>query len=266
LIFNGGGGVDEHSKWRKWAVSAFAHNTVVVDGMAQTRSMNWDDPFHDPNMVSQGSIDAHWQTNELFDFASGVYDEGYGPSHQKIASQRRDVLFLKPDIYVVADRLHPNDSLPHRFQARWQVLTTHSEIDKSTQSLVTEDPAVPNVAIVPLLVDHLQAIAISGQEEPEILGWNFHTGGGPELVPATTLLQTLIGSGPRLILTLIVPLRSGERMPIARVERGKDGVSATAIFTDGKRLLISCPGTLGIAALETLPNGKVIRSVRSGMK
>jgi len=36
LIFNGGGGSYENSKWRQWAVSAFSHNTVVVDDMAQT--------------------------------------------------------------------------------------------------------------------------------------------------------------------------------------------------------------------------------------
>ena len=59
LIFDGGGGSNEKSKWRQWAISSFAHNTVVVDDMAQNRPMNWSDPSHDPNMVSQGPIDAH---------------------------------------------------------------------------------------------------------------------------------------------------------------------------------------------------------------
>jgi hypothetical protein len=264
LIFNGGGGTYEKSKWRQWAISAFAHNTVVVDDMAQTRPMSLDDSLHDPNMVSQGPIDAHWQTNAVFDFASGVYAQGYGPEHRLIASQQRDVLFLKPNAYVVADRLHPNDSRPHRYQARWQILTTQSRIEPSTQILVTEDRGMANIAVVPLLVDSLRINSVSGQEVPEILGWNFHTGAGPELVPATTLLHTLTGSGPQLILTLLVPLRPGEANPIARVEPGRDGVSATAIFTDGRRLLISCPGSLGISARETLPNGKAGRSVTGG--
>ena len=79
--------------------------------------MNWSDPVHDPNMLSQGPIDAHWQTNAAFDFASSDYAQGYGPLRKLIASQRRDVLFLKPNIFVVADRMHPNDSATHQFQA-----------------------------------------------------------------------------------------------------------------------------------------------------
>jgi Heparinase II/III N-terminus/Heparinase II/III-like protein len=265
LIFNSGGGSYENSKWRQWAISAFAHNTLVVDEMAQTRIMSQTDPFHDPNMVSQGPIDADWRTNSLFDFASAIYADGYGPEHKKIASQRRDVLFLKPNIYVVADRVNSNDSLPHRFQARWQILTTKSRIDPSTQALVTEDLGKPNISVVPLLVDNLTVNSVSGQEVPEILGWDFRKDTVPPLVPATTLLQTLSGSGPHLILTMFVPLRPGESNPITKVEPGADGVSATAIFADGRRLLIACPGPLGISAQETLPNGKVGRSVKRGI-
>lgn len=264
LIFNGGGGSYENSKWRQWAISAFAHNTLVVDDMAQTRTMSQNDPYHDPNMVSQGPIDAHWQTNPVFDFASGVYADGYGPSHQKIASQRRDVLFLKPNIYVVADRMNPNDSLPHRFQARWQIQTTHSRIDPSTQSLITVDPGVPNISVVPLLVHNLHVESASGQQEPEILGWDVRKDAVPALVPATTLLQTVTGSGPHVLLTMFVPLRAGEANPIERVQPGVDGVSATVIFADGRRLRISCPGPIGISAQETLPNGEVGRSVKTG--
>lgn len=264
LVFNGGGGNYEASKWRQWAVSAFSHNTVVVDDLAQTRRTDSNDPFHDPDLISQGPIDAHWQTNAGFDFASGEYTQGYGPSHKSIASQQRDVLFLKPDIYVIADRLRPNDSLPHKFQARWQLLTTHSRIEPSTHILTTEDTGVPNLAVVPLLIDHLEVASVSGQETPEILGWDFHTGGGPELVPATTLLHTLTGTGSHLILTLFLALRPGETNPIKSVEAGKDGVSATATFSDGRKLLISCPGSLGISAREILANGQASRVAMGG--
>jgi hypothetical protein len=101
LLFNENGGNYEASKWRQWATSALGHNTVVVDGMGQTRPITQADPFHDPNMVSQGPINAHWETNGSFDFASGEYAQGYGPQHQPIASQKRSVLFLKPNIYIV---------------------------------------------------------------------------------------------------------------------------------------------------------------------
>jgi hypothetical protein len=261
LIFNSGGGEYEKSKWRDWAISAFSSNTVVVDHMAQTRTMSQNDPLHDPNMVSQGPIDAHWKSNDVFDFSSGVYNQGYGPSHVKIATQQRDVLFLKPDVYIVADRLTPNDSGSHQFQARWNILTTHSRIDPVTQTLVTTDRGMANIAVVPLLVDHLQINSVSGQEKPEILGWKFSRDPNAELVPATTLLHSVAGAGPHRFLTLFVPLRPGKANPIAKVEPGGDGISAMAIFTDGRRLLISCPGSIGISVQEILPDGKVGRSV-----
>jgi hypothetical protein len=264
LIFDGGGGSYENSKWRQWAISSFAHNTVLVDGMAQTRTASLDDPFKDPALVSQGPIDANWRSSAVFDFASGVYSDGYGPSHTRITAQRREVLFLKPDMYVIADRFQPSDSLPHRFQARWQLLTTHSGIDPSTKTLTTDDSGIANIAVVPLLVDHLDVGSASGQQSPEILGWNFRRDASPELVPATTLLHTLTGSGPRMLLTLLVPLRPGGTSPIVAVEPGKDGVSATAIFKDGRRLLISCAGSQGISVRETSGERKSIRSVAAG--
>jgi hypothetical protein len=261
LLFNGGGGPYETSKWREWALSGYSHNVVVIDGLAQNRPITQGDPSKDPNLVSTGPINGHWKTNSGFDFASGVYNQGYGPSQKTFGSHQRDVLFLKPDIFVIADRFSPSDSQIHSFQARWQLQTTHSQIDPSTQTLVTSDSGVANIAIAPLLLSNMQVKSASGQEQPEILGWNFRSYPKPELSPATTLLHTLKGSGPHLILTLLVPLRPGETNPIAKVEPGQDGVSATAIFKDGRQLLIAARGPIGIAVKETLANGKPGRSV-----
>ncbi len=264
LIFSSGGGTFEKSKWREWAISSFGHNTVVVDDMSQSRTINEDDPLHDPEMVSQGPINANWQTNTAFDFASGTYTQGYGARHIPIAFQQRDVLFLKPNLYVVVDRLHPNDSFSHKYQARWQILTTHSRLDPATHSLITEDSGMANIAVIPLLSKGLQVTSASGQEAPEILGWNIRKDEDPQVVPATTLLHTLTGNGPQLILTLFVPLRPGEANPVASVEPGRDGVSATVTFSDGRRMLIACPGSLGVSIQETLPDGKQGRSAVGG--
>ena len=236
LIFDGGGGPYENSKWRQWAISSFAHNTVAVDDMGQTKTASLDDPFKDPELVSQGSIDANWQSNEVFDFASGSYVDGYGPAHAKMGTHRREVLFLKPDIYVVADRFQPHDYLPHRFQARWHLLTTHTRIDHSTRVLSTIDSGTANIAIVPLIMNRLEVSSATGQQTPEILGWDFRRDAGPALTPATTLLHTLTGSGPQLMLTLLVPVKPGDTDPIAEVKPGPDGSSATAIFRDGRQL------------------------------
>jgi hypothetical protein len=264
LIFNTGGGNYERSKWRTWATSTFGHNCVIIDGMPQNRPTTSSDPWHDPDLISQGPIDGHWQTNSVFDFASGDYAEGYGPQRLRPASQHRDVLFLKPDMYVVADRMRPNDAQPHKYQARWQLLTTESRIDQGSAALVTTDAGQANIAVVPLLTKDLEVASASGQEFPELLGWNVRKALTPQVVPATTLLHTKTGAGPQVLLTLIIPLRPGEANPVAGVTAGQGGRSATVTFTDGRKLLISCPGERGITVDETLPGGKAGRSAHGG--
>jgi hypothetical protein len=263
LIFDSGGGSYEHSKWRQWAISTYSHNCVIIDGLAQTRPTTSSDPWHDADLVSQGPINGHWQSNPVFDFASGDYNEGYGPLHVMPASQQRDVLFLKPDLYIVADRLRPNDAQSHTYQARWQLLSTQTHIDPATHALQTTDNGEPNVAIVPLLSKGVEVAAASAQENPEILGWNVRVYDLPRRVPATTLLHTIAGSGPQLLLTLIVPLRPGHANPVSSVTPGNDGHSATVVYTDGRRFLISAPGERGINLTETLADGTPGRTVTS---
>jgi len=255
LLFNSGGWSYEKSKWRDWSISTFSHNCVIVDGLAQTRIFKGDDAMLDPNRVSQGPIDAHWASTPVFDYATGVYDQTYGPAHLRPAVQRRDVLYLKPDLYIVADRLTPADSASHSYQARWQLLTTQTQIDPQTHALVTTDPGVPNLAIIPLLAKKLEVSAASAQEEPELLGWTILKDKNPHKVPTTTLLHTQSGTGQQVLLTLLLPLRPDQPNPVAKVEADADGRSATVLFTDKRRLRITCAGEQGIDAQETLPDG-----------
>jgi hypothetical protein len=265
VIFNAGGGSYEKSKWRTWATSSYGANCMIVDGLGQNRSTISNDPWHDPDLISQGPIDGHWQSNAVFDFASGVYDEGYGPDRIRPASQQRDVLFLKPDIFVIADRVRPNDAQSHVYQDRWQLLTTHTRIDPATQALETTDEGQPNLVIVPLLRHGLEVRSASAQEYPEILGWNVRKDMDPQNVPATTLLHTVTGTAPQFLLTLMIPLRSGQANPVAAVMPGHDGRSATVTLKDGRRLVISCPEDRGITVQETLSNGSRGRTVHAGV-
>jgi hypothetical protein len=256
VVFNTGGGSYEQSKWRTWATSSYGSNCVIVDGLGQNRATVSKDPWHDEDLISQGPIDAHWQSNAAFDFVSGVYDEGYGSERVRPASQQRDVLFVKPDLFVVADRMRPNDAAEHTYQARWQLLTTKTKVDAATQSLVTDDAGLANMAIVPLLVKDVEVRAVSAQEKPEILGWNVRKDMDPQSVPATTLLHTVKGAGEKLLLTLFVPLKAGEANPVVKVEPGADGRSATVTLTDGRTLKIAAEGERGVTVKETLPDGR----------
>ncbi len=264
VVFNAGGGSYEKSKWRTWATSSYGANCMIVDGLGQNRSTTSSDPWHDPDLISQGPIDAHWQSNAVFDFASGIYDEGYGPDRVRPASQQRDVLFLKPDIFIVADRVRPTDAQSHTYQDRWQLLTTSTRIDPATHALETTDTGQPNIVIVPLLPRNLEVRSASAQENPEILGWNVRKDMDPQNVPATTLLHTRSSAGPQLLLTLMIPLHSGEANPVTAVAPGSDGRSAIVTLRDGRKLLISAPGDRGITVRETLSKNSRGRTVSAG--
>jgi hypothetical protein len=261
LLFSSGGGSYEQSKWRAYATDTYGHNCILVDGKAQ-RQQTKDRQAN----VSQAPIDAHWESTPEYDFVIGVYDKGYGKETDCIATQTRRVLFLKPDIFIVADTLVPNDKVSHTYQSRWHLLTTHSQIDPSTDSLITTDPELPNLAITPLWTDGLEVHSASAQTEPELLGWNVRKDLNPEAVPATTILHTKAGVGPQSFLTLFVPLRAGSTSPIKSVKVTSPG-STIVVFSDGRSFTIitdSKPNG-GIEVVETLANGSLGRHVTIAM-
>lgn len=278
-LFSTSGGSYVWDKWRAWSRSSFAANCVVVDGLSQWRGTNDDtNQEHSPNRVSQQPIDAGWMSNPSFDYATGIYDEEYGTygydapglwdtkttpkQRRKIAVQRRSVLFLKPDLYIVADTLTPLDVKEHTYQARWNLMTTHTERDAKTLSVTMADEGQPSLAIVPLLTQGLSMKAVSGQETPELLGWNCRKDIIPQNVPTTEIVHSRSGIGIQRFLTLLLPLRSGKKNPVVTVDPGQNGVKAT--FADGRSFRISTSDSGGIEVLESLPDGKPGRSAKAG--
>jgi len=248
LLLDSGGASYERSKWRTWSLSTAAHNCVMVDGLGQDvpEAYPMEKRLTDPASVAQEPINAHWVSTPVFDYARGVFDQGFGPSRLRLATHQREVLFLKPDLYVVADRLTPNDEKEHTYQARWHLLSTSTLRDKKTGQVVTTDPALANLAIVPLLTQGLSVEAVSAQEEPEILGWNTRKDMTPPRLPCTTVLHTRKGKGEQRFLTLLLPLKPDQPSPVRRVE--KQGADTSVEFKDGRKFLISTEG--GLKATE----------------
>lgn len=239
LLFDSGGGSYENSPWRRYATDTFSHNTVLVDGKPQRRPTR--DRFAN---VSRTPLDVRWESTPRHDYAIGLYYEGYGSETDRIATHLRRVYFHKPDVFIVADTLLPNDSGGHTYQARWHLLTTQTRHDAATGQVVTTDAGQPNLAVIPLMTSGLEVAAVSGQTEPEILGWDVRKDTIPQCVPATTVLHTRRGSGPQNFLTLLVPLRPGADAsvsPVAASEPAGPG-ALRVTFADG-RILILDTGT-----------------------
>lgn len=259
ILFNSGGGPYDASKWRQYSIDTFSKNTVLVDGLPQRRPRNA--PSHDVPRIN-----SRWETTPTYDFAAGVYDEAYGNANARPATHTRRVLFLKPDLAVVADTLTPNDGAAHTYQARWHLLTTNTRVLDNTREVLTTDGNAPNLDIVPLNADGLEVRTASGQSQPELLGWNVVHTGVSQPAAATTVLQTRHGAGVQTFLTLLVPTRSGvARSLIGSVHPNGPG-GAQVVFADGRKLTVDA-GTDpvgGIEVTETSADGQPGRHVKAG--
>jgi hypothetical protein len=259
LLFNSGGGPYDGSKWRQYSIDTFSKNTVLVDGLPQRR------PRHTVEDTQQPAIDSRWESAADHDFVAGTYDEAYGDRGLHPAVQVRRVLFLKPDLGIVADTLTPTDTAAHSYQARWHLLTTHTQKIDGTQEIVTADAGQPNLDIVPLNPSGLDVRAASGQLAPELLGWNVLHYTVSQPAAATTVLQTRQGAGVQTFLTLLLPLPAGTSDPVKKVESTGPG-AAKVTFNDGRTLAITADADPagGIEATETKADGSPGRHVRAG--
>jgi hypothetical protein len=258
VLYSSGGGNYEQSKWRSYGVDTFSHNCVLVDGMPQRRQTK----NRDANIAKE-PINARWQTTPTYDFASGIYSDGYNHENDRIATQTRRILFIKPDLFLVADTLVPHDQTSHTYQARWQLRPPQTRQDPVTNEVTTTAPGQPNLAVVPLCTGGLEVKAVSAQTEPELLGWDIGRS-RPSNIPATTVTHTKKGVDTQSFLTLFIPIKPGDPEPVKSVTT-KDETSATVVLTDGRTLAISAdPNPSGnLEVTETLADGTMGRHVKS---
>lgn len=239
VLFDTGGGSYEQSKWRNYAVSTYSHNTVLVDGMPQHRS-------HQvmAERVATQANDVVWESTPEFDFVVGTYEgayskAGYGAGAQAPgpAKHVRRVLFLKPDIVIVADTLIPLDNKPHHYEARWHLLPTQIAVDETLQSVTTTAAGQPNLVVLPLDTQGLSMEVVSGRTEPSLLGWQIRKDKTPANIPATTVLHQKEGKGTQTFVTLLYPLRTGETSPVESVSRLSD-TETQVLLKDGTSLRV----------------------------
>lgn len=234
LLFDNGGGAYEQSKWRAYSVDTFSHNTILVDGKGQRR------PYRpEESCVSRSPVDARWNSTETYDFVAATYDQGYGTETSRPATHTRRILFIKPDIFVVADTLVPNDSLLHSYQARWHLIPTQTHFDKTSQTVTTTADKQANLSIIPLRSADIKVEVIVGQTVPEILGWNIRSVGPREerQTPASTVLHTRSGTGTQSFFTLLLPIRPNQTSLLLSVQSTGPN-TFLLILKDGRRVTL----------------------------
>ncbi|MGQ9730292.1 MAG: heparinase II/III family protein [Candidatus Zipacnadales bacterium] len=192
----------DRSKWRRYALSTESHNTIMVDGQPQHRSGLIE------TYQAQAPLEGNWVTTAQFDWATGVYNEGYGRDRDKSVTHERTIIFVRPDYFVVLDRLLGEGE--HTYSNIFHLDVESAAIDEQTLIVQTTEPDSANLALVPLDREGLTVSILKGQEDP-VQGWiprERHR-------PVATPIYQKTGSCPQLFITLLVPYPAGEQPNIA---------------------------------------------------
>lgn len=233
LITEGGTYSYDTSDWRKYILSARAHNVSRVDGKYQNRHDY--EPEEDLE-YSREPMANRWVSNDDCDFGEGWYDEGFGDEAGKPdrnVEQYRALAFIKDRYWILFDIFTPKDGTAHRYDSYFHFNTDRYLVDGNC---VMSDDEGANIAIIPLRND-AGVDVVCGQTEPELQGWMpLWTEDGYVYNPVATPAFSYIEPGQSVSAYILYPLKPGGRNPVKSVRMRGDTVIVR--FADGGKDMI----------------------------
>ena len=213
LIYDDGGGQYEKSVHRIYGKSSAGHNTVLVDGLVQSRKAP---------LTLRKPADANWISNAVFDYAKGVYDQEFGalPLTEKERNQPlskpakhiREVRFCKPDFFCVVDTLLSRDGKPHEYEMRLQLDTLKlKRVPEIPGAWLSDYGKVYDILIVPLYPDEITSHEYSGVTDTPMAGW--YVGRNDQTLHKSTTLAMKRKSKDCRFATLLIPVERGGELP-----------------------------------------------------
>ncbi|MCC6126092.1 MAG: alginate lyase family protein [Pirellulales bacterium] len=216
LLVEGGIYPYDASKWRSYVLGSQAHNVVLVDGAEQNRRARRE------TFLAKAPLDADFQSNARFDFARGVYEDGFAGGIR--VRHEREVLFDKPNqLFVIRDRLAALDGKGHRYEALWHLDTDKLHGEPQNGIYETQSATQSNLRMVVAKAAGLECRVVEGQVEPVVQGW----------------LPRPLYEGPRGVrpIPCVICGQSGERAEFLTVfqplKTGSGPRVAAAAFRDG---------------------------------
>lgn len=200
----------KNDPYRNYFVGSAGHNTVLVDQMSQIR--RWGREHMTPAV--RNDVYGTWQPGRDVDFASGQYDDGYAPfaltkpdgaTIGEDVVHQRDIIFVKPDYWVVVDYLaaaeaHDYDFL---FHLAPDVVTTLREADNA---LCHSKRNGAQLSVRGFSTGTLSSDELIGAESP-IQGW--YSSDHHKKVPSPTLIFRCRGGASVCVAWLLCPLPPG---------------------------------------------------------
>lgn len=219
----------DSSEWRKYVLSTRGHNTIMVDGMDQNRRAG----SAEGRVVSKPRANK-WASGDGFDYASAVFDSGYGPDKLDVIHSRR-IFFVKPEYWIVTDFMTPSDGEEHLYESLFHLDAEGVRVDEKSKSVRTTNPD-GNLAIIPLADESLEVTIVEGQEDPVVQGW--FPAGGYRVRPIPTPIFKRNQSGAAVFAYVFYPTAKGVDLPVIEIRPLDCGGSAVGMeieFADGRK-------------------------------
>lgn len=283
----------DDSRWRRYVLTTPGHNTILVDGQGQNRRAKpetcfWPRPWNEP---APPQNDTKWVSTSDYDYAAGVYGDGYGPESDAAVTHTRRILFAKgspgdgPETspyFIILDTLTATDERAHRYESLFHLDTPKAIVDDETKSVRTENEDASNLFIFPLADDGLEVTIVSGREDP-VQGW-----ANDPWRPVPTAIFSKHGKGTVRMLYVLCPVPQGQPVPVVSVEpipyrhsqAGQDtgaAIAAKITFSDGRAHTFAQsdePGkelrfgefsmTSEAALVQMAPDGTVVKTIQVG--
>ncbi len=204
-----------------------SENTISIDGVGQGKANR--------TRRAEGPLENPWITTPVFDYVRGSYR--FNAKAVK-ATHTRAVLFLKPDYFVVIDRVDA-DARGHHYRMKYQF---HHELSaEAAGTTVTGKKDGRALIVVAASRDDLALSIVEGQTEPYYEGWHLH--GAEEGTPAPALLYEWDEDGSTAVETVIRPVEPGGSGSLEVERRVADGVVTLTVTRDDHVDVVSCgPG------------------------
>jgi hypothetical protein len=165
-----------------------SHNVVMVDGKGQARRFR-----PESHLSTLGRNE--WVSRPAFDFVSSEYLEGFAPDPfpgrgdasqvDTSISHRRAIFYIKPTkvtrgYWILCDLLTGQDTEPHTLEQIFHLAPVEQpgaaeplrpgEVSVSPAAIVTQEPGLSNLAILPVDSTGLAVRAQKGETSPAV-GW-----------------------------------------------------------------------------------------------
>jgi len=218
-----------------------SESTISIDGVGQSRAnrIRWADK----------PLENLWVTTPVFDYLRGAYTFD---AKRINATHTRAFLFLKPDYFVVIDRIDSDDR-PHEYRMKYQ-LHHHLTAERDGIKVTGTKNGAPAIVVAPSRSD-LKLSIVKGQREPVHEGWHLYAADKAAAAPA--LIYTWKEIAPSRVETVLWPVKPGDAANV-RVDRQVADGLITLTITRGDRVDVITCGEGDNVAFRRTQGGRIL--------